>query len=186
MSTTLGSSRGGLRRRLRRQRDQLARRRGAAREGRLALLRARAERLARRRDQDRRRPRRARVHARGLQLVASALDRLAGLRRAEAGPRPARRRVPQHRAPDGLGLPGRLERLPHHGRRRERTPSYGEAWQRQFDEFMGNADIAFGVLGTELWSGSGLGLGRKAYSPARPPRPRRVQRPGARRPRATG
>ena len=40
----------------------------------------------------------------------------------------------------------------------------GEAWQRQFDEFMGNADIAFGVLGTELWSGSGLGLGRKAYS----------------------
>ena len=40
----------------------------------------------------------------------------------------------------------------------------GDAWQRQFDEFMGNADIAFGVLGTELWSGSGLGLGRKAYS----------------------
>ena len=43
-------------------------------------------------------------------------------------------------------------------------PSCGEAWQRQFDEFMGNADLAFGVLGTELWSGSGLGLGRKAYS----------------------
>jgi phytoene dehydrogenase-like protein len=40
----------------------------------------------------------------------------------------------------------------------------GEAWQRQFDEFMGNADIAFGVLGTELWSPAGLGLGRKAYS----------------------
>jgi phytoene dehydrogenase-like protein len=40
----------------------------------------------------------------------------------------------------------------------------GEAWQRQFDEFMGNADIAFGVLGTELWSRAGLGLGRKAYS----------------------
>ena len=40
----------------------------------------------------------------------------------------------------------------------------GEAWQRQFDEFMANADIAFGVLGTELWSGQGLSLGRKAYS----------------------
>ena len=40
----------------------------------------------------------------------------------------------------------------------------GEAWQRQFDEFMTNADIAFGVLGTELWSAAGLGLGRQAYS----------------------
>jgi phytoene dehydrogenase-like protein len=40
----------------------------------------------------------------------------------------------------------------------------GAAWQRQFDEFMANADIAFGVLGTELWSTAGLGLGRKAYS----------------------
>ncbi len=44
------------------------------------------------------------------------------------------------------------------------TAELGDAWQRQFDEFMGNADIAFGVLGTELWSASGLGLGRKAYS----------------------
>jgi phytoene dehydrogenase-like protein len=40
----------------------------------------------------------------------------------------------------------------------------GEGWQRQFDEFMASADIAFGVLGTELWSGAGLSLGRKAYS----------------------
>ena len=40
----------------------------------------------------------------------------------------------------------------------------GDAWQRQFDEFMANADIAFGVLGTELWSTAGLGLGRRAYS----------------------
>ncbi len=37
----------------------------------------------------------------------------------------------------------------------------GAAWQRQFDEFMANADLAFGVLGTELWSSSGLGLGRR-------------------------
>ena len=40
----------------------------------------------------------------------------------------------------------------------------GPEWQRQFDEFMAGADIAFGVLGTELWSGAGLSLGRKAYS----------------------
>ncbi|MBA3348554.1 MAG: NAD(P)/FAD-dependent oxidoreductase [Actinobacteria bacterium] len=40
----------------------------------------------------------------------------------------------------------------------------GDAWQRQFDEFMASADIAFGVLGTELWSPAGLALGRKAYS----------------------
>jgi phytoene dehydrogenase-like protein len=35
----------------------------------------------------------------------------------------------------------------------------GAAWQRQFDEFMADADLSFGVLGTELWSGAGLGLG---------------------------
>jgi phytoene dehydrogenase-like protein len=40
----------------------------------------------------------------------------------------------------------------------------GDAWQRQFDEFMGGADIAFGVLGTELWSVQGLALGRRAFS----------------------
>ena len=39
----------------------------------------------------------------------------------------------------------------------------GDAWQRQFDEFMASADIAFGALGTELWSTQGLSLGRKAY-----------------------
>jgi phytoene dehydrogenase-like protein len=39
----------------------------------------------------------------------------------------------------------------------------GDAWQRQFDEFMAAAEIAFGVLGTELWSGQGFSLGRKAY-----------------------
>src|SRR6188768_2141070 len=37
----------------------------------------------------------------------------------------------------------------------------GSAWQRQFEEFMANADLSFGVLGTELWSASGLGLGQK-------------------------
>jgi len=39
----------------------------------------------------------------------------------------------------------------------------GEAWKRQFDAFMANADLSFGVLGTELWSTAGLRLGRQAY-----------------------
>jgi phytoene dehydrogenase-like protein len=38
----------------------------------------------------------------------------------------------------------------------------GAAWQRQFGQFMENADLAFGILGTELWSPAGLSLGRKA------------------------
>jgi phytoene dehydrogenase-like protein len=39
----------------------------------------------------------------------------------------------------------------------------GEAWRRTVEEFMPTADLAFGVLGTELWSSSGAGLGVKAY-----------------------
>ena len=39
----------------------------------------------------------------------------------------------------------------------------GEAWSRVVAEFMPNAELAFGVLGTELWSRSGAGLGVKAY-----------------------
>ena len=37
----------------------------------------------------------------------------------------------------------------------------GAAWQRQFEEFMANADLSFGVLSTELWSPAGLGLGQR-------------------------
>jgi len=39
----------------------------------------------------------------------------------------------------------------------------GTAWERQFTDFMDNADLSFGLLGTELWSGAGLALGRRAY-----------------------
>ena len=38
----------------------------------------------------------------------------------------------------------------------------GAAWQAMFESFMANADLSFGVLGTELWSSAGLGLGRHA------------------------
>jgi phytoene dehydrogenase-like protein len=38
----------------------------------------------------------------------------------------------------------------------------GPAWESMFNSFMANADLSFGVLGTELWSPAGLGLGRQA------------------------
>jgi phytoene dehydrogenase-like protein len=39
----------------------------------------------------------------------------------------------------------------------------GAAWQAAFEGFMANADLSFGVLSSELWSGAGLGLAQKAY-----------------------
>jgi phytoene dehydrogenase-like protein len=39
----------------------------------------------------------------------------------------------------------------------------GEAWSRVVAEFMPNADLAFGMLTTELWSRDGLRLGLRAY-----------------------
>ena len=39
----------------------------------------------------------------------------------------------------------------------------GEAWGRMLESFFPNADLAFGVLGTELWSKAGLSLGFSAY-----------------------
>jgi phytoene dehydrogenase-like protein len=39
----------------------------------------------------------------------------------------------------------------------------GDAWRRALDEFFPNADLAFGVLGTELWSPSGVSLASRAY-----------------------
>ena len=38
----------------------------------------------------------------------------------------------------------------------------GPAWEAMFDSFMANADLSFGVLGVELWSPAGIGLGRQA------------------------
>jgi phytoene dehydrogenase-like protein len=43
------------------------------------------------------------------------------------------------------------------------APGDGAAWDRVVSEFMPNADLAFGVLSTELWSRSGFQLGLKAY-----------------------
>jgi phytoene dehydrogenase-like protein len=38
----------------------------------------------------------------------------------------------------------------------------GDAWSQTFADLMPRLDLAFGVLGTELWSGHGLKLGTKA------------------------
>ena len=38
----------------------------------------------------------------------------------------------------------------------------GDAWHRSVESFMPNADLAFGVLTTELWSRDGFGLATKA------------------------
>ena len=47
----------------------------------------------------------------------------------------------------------------------------GDAWRDLLGEFLPNADLAFGILGTELWSRQGAGLGLKAV--------RRLGRQGA-------
>jgi phytoene dehydrogenase-like protein len=39
----------------------------------------------------------------------------------------------------------------------------GEAWRRAMAEIGGQAELVFGVLGTELWSASGAGLAMSAY-----------------------
>jgi phytoene dehydrogenase-like protein len=41
--------------------------------------------------------------------------------------------------------------------------AHGEEWRSMFDQFMGTADLAFGVLSAELWSPAGLSLATKAY-----------------------
>lgn len=43
------------------------------------------------------------------------------------------------------------------------APGDGDRWKEMFESFMRNADLSFGVLGTELWSTAGLSLGRQAY-----------------------
>jgi phytoene dehydrogenase-like protein len=39
----------------------------------------------------------------------------------------------------------------------------GEAWQRVLAEFFPHADLTFGLLATELWSGAGAGLAMRLY-----------------------
>jgi phytoene dehydrogenase-like protein len=66
--------------------------------------------------------------------------------------------------PDGstvflsTSLEGNVAELSRH------APADGAAWEAMFDAFMANADLSFGVLGNELWSPAGLGLGRRMLS----------------------
>jgi phytoene dehydrogenase-like protein len=41
------------------------------------------------------------------------------------------------------------------------APGDGDAWRRLLDRFLPNADLAFGILGTELWSSASMRLGVK-------------------------
>src|SRR5207253_4638414 len=43
------------------------------------------------------------------------------------------------------------------------APGDGDAWRRVLERFFPNADLAFGVLGTELWSKDGAALALRAY-----------------------
>jgi phytoene dehydrogenase-like protein len=52
------------------------------------------------------------------------------------------------------------------------TAELGDEWPRMLESFFPNADLAFGILGTELWSRHGAGLGLRAV--------RRLGRNGAR------
>jgi phytoene dehydrogenase-like protein len=45
----------------------------------------------------------------------------------------------------------------------ENVAQLGPGWDRAVAEFLPNADIAFGLLGTELWSRDGVKLGWKAF-----------------------
>jgi phytoene dehydrogenase-like protein len=45
----------------------------------------------------------------------------------------------------------------------ENAAELGEEWRGVVESFLPNADLAFGILGTELWSQAGLGLALKAY-----------------------
>jgi phytoene dehydrogenase-like protein len=44
----------------------------------------------------------------------------------------------------------------------ENVAALGQGWERTVSEFLPNADIAFGLLGTELWSREGVRLGWRA------------------------
>ena len=84
--------------------------------------------------------------------------------------RRARARVPEHRAADRDALPRRRGRLPAAERRRERRRArpprrQATAWPggATLEDFFPNADLAFGVLGTELWSPAGVSLASRAY-----------------------
>lgn len=45
----------------------------------------------------------------------------------------------------------------------ENAQELGPEWPGVLERFLPNADLAFGLLGTELWSPSGLALGAKAF-----------------------
>ena len=96
--------------------------------------------------------------------VGGAAGGLLGDDLAARGPR-----VPEHRATRPAAS-SRTARPPSCCGRPTRTPPSstgtppgdGAAWKAALDGFLPNADLSFGLLGTELWSRAGLTLGGRA------------------------
>ena len=90
----------------------------------------------------------------------------------------ARARVPEHRAADRDAVPGRrsvfLTTSPTKGEVDELGPGAGKRGRPS--RFLPNADLAFGVLSTELWSRDGMRLGGEGTAQAGPARAGRVRR----------
>ena len=155
----------------RRQRDQLARLCGAAGQGRLGRVRARAQRLHLGGAIQTAETHRARVSARRLQRLASALGRRRGARGARGRACGARARVPEHRLPDGDALSRRRGGVPAAKRGRERRGA-----RRVTPRATAPPGAACSTLSIrtpiwrsecsapELWSKDGLALGLKAYN----------------------
>ena len=184
---SVASRDGDLRCGVRRLGDQLAGRSSTAGPRRLERLRARAQRCRRRLHPHLDRSDAARVHPRGARLLASALHRLRRLRRARRTSSTARGVVyvntdlPTGTAfPDGSAafITGSLEgnvaefdRL---------APGDGAAWERQFNEFMGERRPRVrDPLDRALVDGRAHAR-PQGVPPARPPRAARVRRQHAR------
>ena len=94
---------------------------------------------------------------------------------------PPRARVPQHGSSDATAFPDgeamflRTSLEDNVAEFERFAGGDGAAWQRQFEGFMANADLSFGVLGTELWSAAGLGARPADAAPLRSPRAARVR-----------
>ena len=142
------------------------------------VLRARAQRPPRRRDPHRR-PTSPSPGSRTRCMSSWHPLFVGSAAYAELARRPgaARPRVPQHRAPDRRRSSPTARPRSSRPRSTRTSPSSsatragdGAAWKRQFEEFMGSAELSFGVLSSELWSLQGLVARAHGLPQARPPR----------------
>ena len=118
---------------------------------------------ARRRDQDGRADR-ARLRPRRLQRLASALGRRAGARGARRTSSPhAGSSTSTPSMPTATAFPDGEQRVPRPRIRTRTPPSSARRGRAAMAAVGAQAELVFGVLGTELWSRAGAGLGVSAY-----------------------